>query len=120
MTKVVQPPASGADRVASILSARERYRDWYLHNRDPIGRDRLLWRAQTFRHLVHLLPGQSILELGCGDGSFTRALVRVSREENPITAVTFGPLNTAKVENLPGASFTSASSFPGPLRGQKF
>ncbi len=36
----------------------------------------MLWRAQTFRHMVHLLPGQTILELGCGEGIFTRQLVR--------------------------------------------
>jgi len=35
------------------LSYREKYRDDYLLNRDPIYRDRLFWRAQTFRHLVH-------------------------------------------------------------------
>ena len=55
----------------------------------PILEDRLLWRAQTFRHMVHLLPGQTILEIGCGQGMFTSKLHRVSRGENAITAVTF-------------------------------
>jgi len=72
-----------------ILSNREEYRDQYWHKKDPIITDRLLWRAQTFRHLVHLLPGQSILELGCGTGLFTEQLYKVSRGENPITAVCF-------------------------------
>lgn len=72
------------------LAVREQYRDQYWRRRDPIYQDRLLWRAQTFRHLVHLLPGQSILELGAGEGLFTRQLLHVSRGENPITAVTFG------------------------------
>ena len=69
------------------LAIREQYRDRYLQQRDPIAEDRMLWRAQTFRHIVHLLPGQTILELGCGEGIFTRQLARVSRGENPITAV---------------------------------
>jgi dolichol-phosphate mannosyltransferase len=73
----------------SALAARERYRDEYWRKHDPIAEDRLLWRAQAFRHTVHLLPGQTILELGCGEGLFTHALLRVSRGENPITAVTF-------------------------------
>lgn len=74
--------------LAGVLALRERYRDRYSEQRDPILRDRLLWRAQTFRHLVHLLPGQTILELGCGAGHFTTQLFRVTRGENPITAVT--------------------------------
>ncbi|HEY8650399.1 MAG TPA: hypothetical protein VIL70_05750, partial [Chthoniobacterales bacterium] len=60
----------------SVLAARERYRDDYWRKHDPIAADRLQWRAQTFRHIVHLLPGQTILELGCGEGLFTRALLQ--------------------------------------------
>ena len=93
---ILQPQESSASHahkeVTSLLSTlaiRERFRDEYWRNRDPIADDRLLWRAQTFRHTVHLLPGQTILELGCGELRFTRALLRVSRGENPITAVTF-------------------------------
>jgi dolichol-phosphate mannosyltransferase len=59
----------------SALAARERYRDEYWRKHDPIAEDRLLWRAQAFRHTVHLLPGQTILELGCGEGLFTHALL---------------------------------------------
>ena len=77
--------------LSQTLGEREAYRERYQRERDPICADRLLWRAQTFRHLVHLLPGQSVLELGCGHGAFTRQLVRVSRGQNPITAVAFDP-----------------------------
>jgi dolichol-phosphate mannosyltransferase len=72
------------------LVLREQTRDKYLKRRDPIATDRLRWRAQSFRHMVHLLPGQSILEIGCGRGLFTRQLVQITRDRNPITAVTFG------------------------------
>ena len=75
--------------MVSILASRECYRDEYWRKHDPILDDRLFWRAQTFRHTVHLLPGQTILELGCGGLHFTRALLRVSRKANPITSVTF-------------------------------
>src|SRR5688572_23699069 len=76
------------------LGIREQYRDQYWQRRDPIYEDRLLWRAHTFRHVVHLLPGQTILELGVGQGLFTQQLLRISREENPITAVTFNATNS--------------------------
>src|SRR6266404_8551968 len=73
----------------SALVVRERYREDYWRKHDPIAEDRLLWRAQTFRHTVHLLPGQTILELACGEGLFTHALLQVCRGENRITTVTF-------------------------------
>ena len=102
------------------LGARERYRDEYWLTRDPIFQDRLLWRAQTFRHMVHLLPEQSILELGSGQGLVTQQLLRVSRGENPITAVTFCSDN-ARPGLLPEPiEFLHASSLPGALRGRTY
>ena len=102
------------------LAIREQYREQYLKHRDPIAEDRMLWRAQTFRHLVHLLPGQTILELGCGQGVFTRQLARVSRGENPITAVSFAPGIEAPVEVPAAVEFLTASFLPGLLRGRRF
>ena len=104
----------------SILELRERYRDDYWRNRDPIINDRLLWRAQTFRHTVHLLPRQTILELGCGELRLTRALLRVSRNENPITAATFQVSPAVPSEVLPDVEFIQLQDFPGALAGRKF
>ena len=102
------------------LAIREKFRDTYLKDKDPIGDDRMLWRAQTFRHMMHLLPGQTILELGCGRGIFTRQLVRVSRGENMITAVTFAS-DTNRPADLPAqVAFLNASSLPGPLADKRF
>ncbi len=102
------------------LSVRERYRDEYWLTRDPIYHDRLLWRAQSFRHMVHLLPRQSILELGCGQGLLTRQLVRVSRGENPLTSVSFCP-ESARPDQLPEAvEFLGLSSLPAALVGRCF
>src|SRR5258706_14210112 len=61
------------DLLSGTLALRERVGEVYWKRRDPIIEDRMLWRAQTFRHVMHVLPGQSILEIGCGDGSFSRA-----------------------------------------------
>jgi SAM-dependent methyltransferase len=107
------------DPLIETLALRERLRDDYLRCRDPIAQDRMLWRAQTFRHMVHLLPGQTILEFGCGTGIFTRQLVRVSRSSNAITAVTFGPQKNAA--DLPAeVTLVTATSLPGPLEGRRF
>jgi SAM-dependent methyltransferase len=102
------------------LSLRERYRDDYRRTRDPICEERLLWRAQTFRHCVHLMPGQSILELGCGDGLFSRQIFRVSRGESQLTAVTFDA-DVRRPEALPEkVEFFTVSSLPGALRARQF
>jgi len=103
-----------------LVASRERYRDDYWRERDPIVEHRLLWRAHTFRHIVHLLPGQTILELGCGEGLFTRALLQVSRGENPITAVRFQEGAHSLPEVVGKVELLSASKFPGELIGRHF
>jgi SAM-dependent methyltransferase len=121
-SKASSKPSIVGDRspLISTLAIRERYRDEYWRKHDPIIGDRLLWRAQTFRHTVHLLPGQTILELGCGELQLTRALLRVSREENPVTAVTF----QSKAPNLSRhnskVELLQLSELPGPLQGRHF
>lgn len=104
----------------STLAVRERYRDDYWRHNDPITKDRLLWRAQTFRHAVHLLPGQTILELGCGEGLFTRALLRVSRGENPITAVTFQTRARSALDIRAQVEHLELSDFSTSQRGRRF
>ncbi|NJK67494.1 MAG: glycosyltransferase [Microcoleus sp. SU_5_3] len=104
----------------TTLGIREQYRDRYWETKDPICSDRLLWRAQTFRHIVHLVPGQTILEIGCGRGFFTRQLVQVSRGENPITSLTFNTKNERSADFLPSVEFLTAASFPGELAARQF
>jgi dolichol-phosphate mannosyltransferase len=102
------------------LALRENYRDWYLQHRDPIAEDRMLWRAQTFRHMVHLLPGQTILEVGCGNGHFTQALHRISRGENPITAITFSPKGSKPQQMPHSVEYLSLSDFSDQLGSRQF
>ncbi len=102
------------------LAPREQYRDDYWTRKDPIYADRLVWRAQTFRHMVHLLPGRTILELGAGRGLFTRALDRVSKGRNPITAVTFGTDRNDAGGFLPSVERLAVTSLPGELEGRRF
>jgi SAM-dependent methyltransferase len=104
----------------STLAVRERYRDEYWRKRDPIADDRLLWRAQTFRHTVHLLPGQTILELGCGEGLFTHALLQVSRGENRITTLTFQEPSRVPSDIRAEVEFLATSDLPRSLAGRHF
>ena len=106
------------DSVIGAAARREKFRDDYGRQRDPIHSDRLLWRAQTFRHMVHILPGQTVLELGAGAGMFTRQLAHVTRGENKITAVSFGPGGT--VETPDSVERLEISELPGPLEGRTF
>jgi hypothetical protein len=69
--------------------------------------------------LTHLLPGQSILELGAGQGRFVSALLAVSRGENPITAVRFCPRERPAIE-APGLEWVDVDDLPGPLEGRQF
>jgi SAM-dependent methyltransferase len=104
----------------SALALRERYRDDYWRKHDPIAADRLLWRAQAFRHTVHLLPGETILELGCGAGLFTRSLLRISRGENPITAVTFQERAQVPSDIEGKIELLASSDLPSSLAGRQF
>jgi 2-polyprenyl-3-methyl-5-hydroxy-6-metoxy-1,4-benzoquinol methylase len=104
----------------SALAVRERYRDDYWRKHDPIAADRLLWRAQTFRHTVHLLPGQTILELGCGESLFTHALLQVSRGENRITTVTFQEPARVPSDIRAEVEILATSDLPSSLAGRHF
>ena len=115
------PAALGAERSAWIeqLSARERFRDTYRAQRDPVASERLLWRAQTVRHLMHVMPGQSILEIGAGNGDFARTLHHVTRGENPIVAATFAADRSVSATTL-GVETVARNTLPGELAGRSF
>ena len=102
------------------LAAREEFRERYSRYRDPIREDRMLWRAQSLRHIVHLLPGESILELGSGANEFTRQLHKVTRGENLITAVTFRSGRGVEASLPSEVEHLRLESFPGTLEGRTF
>jgi hypothetical protein len=67
-TRLAAPAASIPHLAFDALAARERVSGRYWSWRDPINELRTRWRAQTVRHLFHVLPGECFLELGCGSG----------------------------------------------------
>jgi hypothetical protein len=98
------------------LAQREIYAIEYRARRDPLPLERLVWQAHIFRHLVHLLPGEKILEIGTGEGAFTRALVDMTRGRNPVVSITA----TDRAASLPNAEVLAVDSLPGPMAGQRF
>ena len=73
-------------RLMMNLREMERSREDYWRSHPGTSPTKLRWRALTVRHAFHVLPGESILELGAGSGLWTTHLTDVLRGENPITA----------------------------------
>jgi len=125
-TNPLAPPPAKRNAIPELIlhsiADRERISDWYWTRTDTIRDLRRWWRALTARHLLHLLPGETILELGCGSGTLTRALSDVTRGECPITAATFDPRNDLAWlrDALPGAEGLRLNSLPGELEGRQF
>jgi dolichol-phosphate mannosyltransferase len=71
------------------LIEMERARESYWQRYGQTSPTKLRWRALTVRHCFHVLPGQTILELGAGTGLWTQHLTAVLRHQNPITAAVF-------------------------------
>jgi len=106
-----------------LLLESEQARCRYWNYRDHFLDQRTKWRAQMARHMFHLLPGETILDLGCGMGQWTQALSAVNQHTNPICAASFDPECHAQLQqqNLPeNIEPILIESFPDSLNGRKF
>jgi ubiquinone/menaquinone biosynthesis C-methylase UbiE len=70
--------------VETNLCAMERTREAYWRRYPATSPVKLRWRALTVRHCFHVLPCESILELGAGSGLWTEHLATTLRGENPV------------------------------------
>jgi len=117
-------PPDRTTRLAGIdaIAARERVSINYWTCRDPLNDLRMRWRATTVRHMFHLLPGESVLELASGAGNLTRALAGVTRGECPITAATFvKPVDSRLPEGSAACvEVVALEDLPGSLVGRRF
>ena len=104
------------------MAAREKVNDRYWSEEDPISKLRCWWRAQTIRNIFHLLPGETILELGSGSGTLTRPLLRATRMQCPLTATTFASSFAQQHNDTAesGLQVEALSDFPGELAGRTF
>jgi SAM-dependent methyltransferase len=75
--------------VEQNLAEMERSRESYWRRYPKTSPFKLRWRAMTVRHCFHVLPGDTLLELGAGSGIWTEQLVEVLKGRNPITAAYF-------------------------------
>ncbi len=79
----------------------ERVREAYWLRHSATSSVKLRWRAVTVRHAFHVLPGESILEIGAGSGLWTQHLATVFRGENDLTAAVFNEDLASRAEARP-------------------
>ena len=104
------------ENLKSMERSREAY--WLRHpNTSPF---KLRWRALTVRHSFHVLPGESILELGAGSGLWTEHLSTVLRGESPITAAVFNDEFAESSPVIPNVKFTKINSLHNDLPAESF
>jgi dolichol-phosphate mannosyltransferase len=105
------------------LRKQECLRNEYWENEDYFLPLRLKWRAQMVRHLFHLFPQDSILELGAGSGQWTREISSANGDQNPICAVTFDEQLYARIDptkRTDNIEPICLDAFPGKLAGRRF
>jgi SAM-dependent methyltransferase len=92
--------------VEANLREMERSREAYWLRFPSTSPVKLRWRARTVRHCFHVLPGESILEIGAGSGLWTEQLAAALRGENPITAAVFNRdfADQARARQLPNTT----------------
>ena len=88
-----------------VLQALEREREARWQRGPEALRLKLHWRAQATKRCLHVLPNETILELGGGSGLLTEQLGHVFRGENPITSLVFSEefLDKSLARNIPCA-----------------
>lgn len=96
-----QPLVWAAMSLQENLLEMERTREAYWLRHSATSPMKLRWRAITVRHAFHVLPGESILELGAGSGLWTEHLATVFRGENELTAAVFNEDLAARAESRP-------------------
>jgi len=102
------------------LRSMERSREAYWRRYPNTSPFKLRWRALTVRHAFHVLPGESILELGAGSGFWTEHLSSVLRGENPITAAVFNDEFAQTPREIANARFVKVSNLAQDLPAASF
>jgi len=105
------------------LKRQEQLRENYWKNVDYFLPIRLKWRAQMVRHLFHLFPENSLLEVGSGSCQWTREISAANGNHNPICAaicnkeIYEGNQHDHFSENIERVHL---DSFPGKLSERRF
>jgi dolichol-phosphate mannosyltransferase len=93
--------------LASNLKVMELCREEYWRRYPNSSPTKLKWRALAVRHFFHVLPGETILELGGGSGLWTEQLASVFKGQNRITAGVFNDhlREEGEAKSLPNTEF---------------
>ena len=102
------------------LKSMERGREAYWRRYQKTSPLKLRWRAQTVRQCFHVLPGESILELGAGSGLWTEHLSIVLRGENPITATVFNDEYAHSPKKIANVQFAKIDNLFEDLPAESF
>jgi dolichol-phosphate mannosyltransferase len=104
------------------LREMEQGREAYWTRYPATSPTKLRWRALTVRHAFHVLPGETILELGAGSGLWSEHLVHVLRGENRLTAAVFDPAFAEQIEGraLPNVAVTPIRRLAEDLEPESF
>ncbi len=100
----------------------ERTREAYWLRHPQTSPIKLRWRALTVRHCFHVLPGETILELGAGSGIWTEHLAAVFRSENRVTAAVFNDdlADDAEGKRLPNTTVARVHDLTSNLPHERF
>lgn len=104
------------------LREMERGREAYWLRYPATSPVKLRWRALAVRHSFHVLPGESILDLGAGSGLWTEHLAGVLRGQARITGAVFNEdlWATASRRTLPNTAFVHVTDFDRDLPAEGF
>jgi len=104
------------------LREMERGREAYWLHYPATSPVKLRWRALAVRHSFHVLPGETILDLGAGSGLWTEHLAGVLRGEARITGAVFNEdlWATASRRTLPNTTFVHVTDFERDLPAEGF
>lgn len=116
-----------ADRRGRLLGEslreQERFRAQYWKEKDHFLPERLGWRARMTRHLFHLFPNESILEIGSSSGQWAGNISESNGHSNPVCAATFDKSDYGQLvkDGLPvNIEPVLLEAFPGALAGRQF
>jgi dolichol-phosphate mannosyltransferase len=109
-------------RIDTNLQQMERTREAYWLRYPSTSPLKLKWRAAAVRHCFHVLPGETVLELGSGSGLWTEHLTQVLKGRNPITAAVFNDeyLTSARKKELPNVRFVRVQDLTSDFEPESF
>ncbi len=108
-------------QLGETLKEQERFRAQYWKEKDYFLPQRLEWRARMTRHMFHLFPEESILEIGCSKGQWAGKISESNGHTNKISAATFDKSDFAHMAGLSeNIEPVFLDAFPGSLAGRQF